>query len=204
MRCVALVLCVLFAAGCVRWGFDPVTPSGDGAADGQLPAGEFRGDGWAGDSGRLDGQAGDSVRIDLAILPDTAKPVPGATAANDMCDTPFLLDLQPVSQGPVNFTVDTNGAVNDYSGSVCGAQAKDLVVRYVNSPGQLIFTCSGGGFMTIWLPTVPAACPGVTAPATNTMACMGNSQTIALAQGAGHFFVCRDPADGSATVTLKK
>lgn len=128
---------------------------------------------------------------------DRSPAAAGATKLNDSCQSPFPLDL---TQLPASFTVDTTGARDDYQHC---AGKPELVVQYVNAPGMVIMTCSGGGRIDIWRGLDPTKCPAQPSM-TNSLGCTATQHHIFSLQGSGHLFICRDPKQGPATLQLAK
>lgn len=149
--------------------------------------------GFSLDSSSSDGATSGEVGSPAADGPAASSGT--VTQQHDTCANPYPLDLQ---QLPVTVTVNPAGANDDYLH--CEGQP-DLVLRYINSPGMVRVTCASSGRVTLWLGFDPMSCPAQ-AMATHSMGCMNNFQGINLAVGTGHLFLCRDPADGPATVTF--
>ena len=200
----ALMLVLLLLSGCTRLGFAlrDEDRGPDSAGDGSSR------DRTSGDrapfdhapspvdgptDGRMDGNASDAKGpADAPSWPDLmGTPV---TLANDTCATAHGVLLQPAYQ--VDLVINTAGAANDYGLTCCTGQP-DVVIRIDDSAGHLSFTC-GEGPIGVAIGDVCAADPACTTCADHW------TVGIAIPSPTAYVIVCRDPALGPTTLSLRK
>ena len=165
------------------------------AADGAAPP--------AADSGSRDvtgDPAGDWQGPDCQHAHDSRSDGGGAlSAAHDTCGSAAVLDLGVL---PTQIQIDTNGAHNDYKLPACNGQP-DVIARVVNAPATpVVQSCTGGGAVRIG---VRSSCPGsLSGSGSSTTCSAGNMQTLPIPPGTSYLIVCRDPAQGPATLELRE
>jgi hypothetical protein len=202
-RCLILpVILLCSASGCVRAGFR-TTPEDASPDDGPLRDGRREGT-QPGDT--AGGSESSGPRVDTAPAPHdlgsaVVSPV-SVTSANNTCASPAVVDLAPLSSGAkVSFTVSTIGATHDYSAPGCGSLA-DVVVKLVNAPAFINWTCAGNGMVTIAFPFTSAPCE-LSFTSSSGFPCMtGGTSSLNPNASTAYILICRDPVGGTATITL--
>jgi len=192
-----LLAIAIFAAACVRAGFD----TGEGAAPGDGTT--ARRDQAVGRDG-VDGNGvadGQAPRFDARTPPDR-QIVDAPTASihvtgnSDTCSSPRSISL---SSTPGAVEIDTTGAGDDFSFTGC-AGLPDVVLRASGSSTLRVHGCWGGGSFAF---EAHNTCENPSSVQGGTGACIG-------AGGFNYHFgfdpfyivICRDPAEGPATLLL--
>lgn len=128
-------------------------------------------------------------------------------AANDTCASPAVIDLSPLaSGGSVTFTVDTRGANRDYQDISLCSIFPELIVKFINFPGEYYMSCSGEGSICTFVNVKPlASCPPTSAESSSEHATTcPDAISIENNLPTGTLYVAfyRDPSLPPATVTM--